>query len=37
MELNDASLADLGRAKKVIVTADNTTIVGGEGDKAKLQ
>lgn len=37
MELKDASLADLGRAKKVIVTADNTTIVGGEGDKSKLQ
>lgn len=37
MELKDASIADLGRAKKVIVTADNTTIVGGEGDKAKLQ
>lgn len=37
MELKDASIADLGRAKKVIVTADNTTIVGGEGDKSKLQ
>lgn len=36
MELKDVTVADLGRAKKVIVTADNTTIVDGEGDKAEL-
>lgn len=36
MELKDASINDLGKAKKVIVTADNTTIVGGEGDKTAL-
>lgn len=36
MELKDATINDLGKAKKVIVTADNTTIVGGEGDKTAL-
>ena len=37
MELKNATYADLGSAKKVIVTADNTTIVGGSGDKQALQ
>lgn len=35
-ELKNASIADLGSAKKVIVTAENTTIIGGSGDKAAL-
>ena len=37
MELKNATMADLGSAKKVIVTADSTTIVGGAGDKAALK
>lgn len=37
MELKDVTVADLGRAKKIIVTADNTTIVDGEGNKDELK
>lgn len=37
MELKNADYSDLGSAKKVIVTSDSTTIVGGNGDKAYLQ
>ena len=37
MELKNATVADLGSAKKVIVTADSTTIISGAGDKAALQ
>ena len=37
MELKNATAADLGSAKKVIVTADSTTIVSGAGDKDALQ
>lgn len=37
MELKNATMADLGSAKKVIITADNTTIVGGNGDKEALK
>lgn len=36
MELKDAGIQNLGKAKKVIVTSDSTTIVGGEGDKERL-
>lgn len=36
MELKNLTVADLGGAKKVVVTADNTTIIGGNGDKKKL-
>ena len=32
MELTEATMADLGRARQVIVTKDNTTIVDGAGD-----
>ena len=32
MELTEASLNDLGRARQVVVTKDNTTIVDGAGD-----
>ena len=33
MELTEAQLSDLGRARQVVVTKDNTTIVDGAGDK----
>ena len=32
MELTEAQLTDLGRARQVVVTKDNTTIVDGAGD-----
>ena len=32
MELPDAQLTDLGRARQVVITKDNTTIVDGAGD-----
>ncbi|MBO6163292.1 MAG: chaperonin GroEL [Eubacterium sp.] len=35
-ELKDATLAQLGHAKSVKVTKENTTIVDGEGDKAAI-
>ena len=31
MELTDTTIADLGRAHQIVVTKDNTTIVGGTG------
>ena len=37
MELTDAQLVDLGRARQVVVTKDNTTIVDGAGDKDAIQ
>ncbi len=37
MELTDAQLVDLGRARQVVVTKDNTTIVDGAGDKEAIQ
>jgi chaperonin GroEL len=37
MELKDMTINDLGRAKKVTVTKDNTTIVEGYGDKKAIQ
>jgi len=41
MELTEATMADLGRARQIIVTKDNTTIVDGAGDgeavKARAQ
>jgi len=37
VELESVKMSDLGRAKKVIVTADDTTIVGGAGDKAAIE
>ena len=33
MELTEAQLSDLGRARQVVITKDNTTIVDGAGDK----
>ncbi|MBC7228575.1 MAG: chaperonin GroEL [Thermoflexales bacterium] len=36
-KLESATLADLGRADKVIVTKDDTTIVGGRGDERAIK
>jgi chaperonin GroEL len=36
MELKDVTIDDLGRAKKVTVTKDNTTIIDGAGDKTEI-
>ena len=36
LELKDATMDQLGRAKSVKVTKDNTTIVDGEGDKKAI-
>ena len=37
MELTDATMADLGRARQVVVTKDNTTIVDGAGDAEAIK
>ena len=37
MELAEASLNDLGRARQIVVTKDTTTIVDGAGDPAAIQ
>ncbi|KJU87337.1 molecular chaperone GroEL [Candidatus Magnetobacterium bavaricum] len=37
MKLENVKMMDLGRAKKVTVDKDNTTIVDGGGDTAKIQ
>ncbi len=37
LKLENAKLSDLGRAKKVIVTKDYTTIVGGAGSKEAIE
>lgn len=37
MELKEMKIEDLGRANKVIVTKDNTTIIDGAGDKKKIE
>ncbi len=37
MELTEATLNDLGRARQVIVTKDTTTIVDGAGDSAAVK
>lgn len=36
MDLKDMQLADLGVAKKILITKDNTTIIGGQGDKEQI-
>ena len=36
MELTEAKLSDLGRARQVVVTKDNTTIVDGAGNKEAI-
>lgn len=35
--LEKASLDDLGSAKRVVINKDNTTIIGGEGEKSMIQ
>jgi len=37
IKLENVTLADLGRAKKVTITKDDTTIVDGSGDKAAIE
>ena len=37
MELTEATMADLGRARQVVVTKDNTTIVDGAGDPETIK
>jgi len=37
LKLENATLADLGRAKKVIVTKDDTTIIEGAGQEAQIE
>ncbi|HKX46740.1 MAG TPA: chaperonin GroEL, partial [Planctomycetota bacterium] len=37
MELERVTLRDLGTARKVVVSADDTTIVGGAGKKAEIE
>jgi chaperonin GroEL len=36
-KLESTTIADLGRAEKVVVTKDDTTIVGGKGDPADIK
>jgi chaperonin GroEL len=37
MELEKATLEDLGRAKRVLITKDNTTIIDGAGEVAAIE
>ena len=37
VKLENAKLQDLGRAKKIVIDKDNTTIVGGAGKKAEIE
>ncbi len=37
LELKSVGLADLGRAKKVVITSDTTTIIQGAGDSKDIQ
>ncbi len=37
LKLENVTMSDLGRAKTVIIDKDNTTIVGGQGKKEKIQ
>jgi chaperonin GroEL len=37
MKLENATIKDLGRAKKVVIDKDDTTIVGGAGKKAEIE
>jgi chaperonin GroEL len=36
-KLETATLADLGRAEKIVVTKDDTTVVGGKGDAKEIK
>jgi chaperonin GroEL len=37
VKLEAVSMEDLGRAKRLVVDKDNTTIIGGVGDKARIE
>ncbi len=37
MELEKATLEDLGKAKRVVINKDNTTIIDGVGDEAQIK
>ena len=37
LQLEKATIQDLGRAKKIVVTKENTTIIDGAGEAAKIQ
>ncbi|RUL71015.1 chaperonin GroEL [Dyella choica] len=37
LQLEKATVADLGRAKKIVVTKENTTIIDGAGEAEKIQ
>ena len=37
IKLDSVKLSDLGRAKKVVITNDKTTIIGGAGDKKAIE
>ncbi|MDU8923653.1 chaperonin GroEL [Pasteurellaceae bacterium LIM206] len=37
MELEKATLEDLGQAKRVVINKDNTTIIDGTGDEAQIK
>jgi chaperonin GroEL len=37
MTLKTATITDLGKADKIVMTKDTTTIVGGKGDKANIK
>lgn len=37
LKLSNLSLSDLGHAKRVVIDKDNTTIIGGAGDKQVIQ
>jgi chaperonin GroEL len=37
IKLEDVKLTQLGRAKRIVVDKDNTTLIGGEGDKTKIE
>ncbi len=37
LKLENLTLADLGRAKRVSIDKDNTTVIEGAGDKAKIE
>jgi chaperonin GroEL len=36
LKLEDVKLAQLGRAKRVVVDKDNTTVIGGDGEKRRI-
>ncbi len=37
MKLENATVKDLGKAKKVVIDKDNTTLIGGAGKKAEIE